>query len=291
MTTLSNSSGFIAPTSLIERFWQNFCVAAAFLTILPLAPLPGSRSGLPADLGEPVPEDVADLSPPVEKPGFLARAAGLFPLIGVGIGTCAALALLASFHIGLHPLACALIALAVAALVSGALHEDGLADFFDGLGGGHTVEQRLTIMSDSRLGSFGALSLVFATIIRAAILSGLFSPDTAALALIAGATVSRATLPGLMRWLEPVRPGGLGAEAGRPEPTKIALAVLIALVTALLTVGFWGAMSALVAALVAAALVGFVARQKLGGQTGDVLGAAQVLAEIAVLAAIAATDQ
>jgi adenosylcobinamide-GDP ribazoletransferase len=94
-----------------------------------------------------------------------------------------------------------------------------------------------------------------------------------------------------MRWLDPVRPSGLGAEAGRPEPTQIALAVLIALVTALLTVGFWGAMSALVAALIAAALVGFLAQQKIGGQTGDVLGAAQVLAEIAVLAAIAAVDQ
>jgi adenosylcobinamide-GDP ribazoletransferase len=228
---------------------------------------------------------------PIEQTNFLAAAAGLFPLIGVGIGTCAALALLASFHIGLHPLACALIALAVAALVSGALHEDGLADFFDGLGGGRTPQERLAIMGDSRLGSFGALALVFATVIRAAVLSGLFSPDTAALALIAGATVSRATLPGLMRWLDPVRPGGLGAGAGRPEPTQIALAVLIALVTALLTVGFWGAMSALVAALIAAALVGFLAQQKLGGQTGDVLGAAQVLAEIAVLVAIAATDQ
>ena len=291
VTTLSKSSGFIAPSSLIERFWQNFCVAAAFLTVLPLARVPASRSVPSATAAETAAEAVESAARPIEHTNFLAAAAGLFPLIGVGIGTCAALALLASFHVGLHPLACAMIALAVAALVSGALHEDGLADFFDGLGGGRTAEQRLAIMADSRLGSYGALALVFAMVIRAAILSGLFSPDTAALALIAGASVSRAVLPGLMRWLDPARAGGLGAEAGRPEPTQIALAVLIALVTALLTVGFWGAMSALVAALVAAALVGFLDQQKIGGQTGDVLGAAQVLAEIAILAAIAATDQ
>lgn len=290
MTTLSKSPGLIAPSSLIERFWQNFCRAAAFLTVLPLARLPTTRPGPPAAADD-VAEGSEGIAQPIEQTGFLAEAAGLFPLVGVGIGTCAALALLASFHIGLHPLACAMIALAVAALVSGGLHEDGLADFFDGLGAGRSKEQRLAIMGDSRLGSFGALALIFATIIRAAILSGLFSPDTAALALIAGASVSRATLPGLMRWLDPVRPTGLGAAAGRPEPTQIALAVLIALVTALLTVGFWGAMSALVAALMAAAIVGFVAQQKIGGQTGDVLGAAQVLAEIAILAAIAATDQ
>ena len=289
MTTLSKSSAFITPSSLVERFWQNFCVAAAFLTVLPLARVPDRRpdsAGLPGDV------TIAETaSPSIDQVGFLARAAGLFPLIGVGIGTCAALALLASFHIGLHPLACAMIALAVAALVSGGLHEDGLADFFDGLGGGRTPERRLAIMGDSRLGSFGAMALIFAMVIRAAVLSGLFSPDTAALALIAGASVSRAVLPGLMRWLTPVRPGGLGALAGRPEPTRIALAVLIALVAALLTVGFWGAMSALVAALLAASIVGLVAQRMIGGQSGDVLGAAQVLAEIAVLIAIAATDQ
>lgn len=67
--------------------------------------------------------------------------------------------------------------------------------------------------------------------------------------------------------------------------------MLIALVTALLTVGFWGAMSALVAALLAASIVGLVAQRMIGGQTGDVLGAAQVMAEIAVLIAIAATDR
>jgi adenosylcobinamide-GDP ribazoletransferase len=287
VTTTVKSSDLIAPASWLERLWQDFCAAAAFLTVLPLAgALPATRPTSADDSAD------DEILPAEQRPSaFLARAAGLFPLIGVIVGIVAALALLASFHIGLHPLACALIGLAAAALVTGALHEDGLADFFDGLGGGRTPEARLAVMQDSHIGSFGALALVFAVLVRAATLSGLFSPDTAALALIAGATVSRAVLPGMMRWLAPARPGGLAAEAGRPETTQVALAVLVALVTALVTVGFWGAMSAIVAALIAATIVGLTAQRLYGGKTGDVLGAAQVLAEIAVLAAIAATDR
>lgn len=295
MTASVNSSELTAP-SWLERLWQDFCAAASFLTVLPLAgalpAAPAADAAAPgiAEDGEP---GTGAAGVPLERrpAAFLARAAGLFPLIGVMVGIVGALALLASFHIGLHPLACALIALAAQALVSGALHEDGLADFFDGLGGGRTIEARLRVMRDSHIGAFGALALVFAVLIRAATLSGLFSPDTAALALIAGATVSRATLPGMMRWLAPARDDGLAAAGGRPEATQVAIAVLIALVTALLAVGFWGAMSALAAALVAAAIVGFAAQRRFGGKTGDVLGAAQVLAEIAVLAAIAATDR
>lgn len=303
MTTSAKTSDLLVPTSWLERLWQDFCAAAAFLTVLPLAgalpatpPPPAARDDA-ADKADDAIDAVAGERPatplPVkERPSaFLARAAGLFPLIGVMVGIAAALALLASFHIGLHPLACALIGLAAAALVTGALHEDGLADFFDGLGAGGTVERRLAVMQDSHIGSFGALALVIAVLVRAATLAGLFSPDTAALALIAGATVSRAVLPAMMRWLPSARSDGLASAAGRPEPTQVALAVLIALVTALLTVGFWGAMSAIVAAAFAAAIVGLAAQRLFGGKTGDVLGAAQVIAEIAVLAAIAATDR
>jgi adenosylcobinamide-GDP ribazoletransferase len=279
----------VSPPSWLERLWHDFAAAAAFLTVLPLA---GALPSVPPAAGDDA-DAAAEAAPlPVaERPAaFLVRAAGLFPLIGVMVGVVAALTLLAAFHVGLHPLACALLGLAAAALVTGALHEDGLADFFDGLGG-RSPEQRLAIMDDSHLGSFGALALVFAVLVRAAILSGLFSPDTAALALICGATVSRAVLPAMMRWLPSARAAGLAFAAGRPEAVQVALAVLIALVTALLTVGFWGAMSAAAAAFFAAAIVGLTAQRLMGGKTGDVLGAAQVITEIAVLAAIAAVDR
>jgi Cobalamin-5-phosphate synthase len=290
-----NSPDPVRQPSFIERSWQDFCVAVSFLTVLPLASL--AFPPTTADDGETDEQDESDAAidtpPPLSTAqtgqGFLVRASALFPLVGVGVGTIAGLALLASFHIGLHPLACALIALVASAIITGGLHEDGLADFFDGVGGGRTVERRLEIMRDSHLGSFGAMALVFGVGIRASILTGVFSPDTAALVVITGATLSRAALPGMMRWLPPARADGLAAAAGSPGPTQIAIATLIAVVTALLTIGFWPAMSALAAAIIAAVIFALVARRLVGGQTGDVLGAAQVIVETAVLGAAAAT--
>lgn len=279
------SPELVSQPSMLERLWQDLCIAVGFLTVLPL----GTLAVPEVSTDEEDDDTTAPLSTTGGAEGFLARAAGLFPIVGIGIGTVAALSLLASFHIGLHPFACALIALATAAIATGALHEDGMADFFDGIGGGRTRERRLEIMRDSHIGSFGALALVFGVGIRASILTGVFSPDTAALMVIAGATLSRATLPGFMRWLPPARADGLGVTAGAPQPAQIALATLIAVATALLTLGFWSAMSALAAAIATAVLFGLVARWKIGGQTGDVLGAAQVIVEIAVLAAAAAT--
>lgn len=282
----------VSQPSMIERLWLDLCVAVGFLTVLPLGSLAAPLEERAQDDDEDLTADAeadAPLSATPTGQGFLVRAAAMFPLVGVGIGTVAALALLAAFHIGLHPLACALVALAASAILTGGLHEDGLADFFDGIGGGRTPERRLAIMRDSHLGSFGALALVFGVGIRASILTGVFSPDTAALIVIAGATLSRAVLPGLMRWLPPARADGLAATAGSPEPTQIAVATLVAMVTALLTVGFWSAMSALAAAIVASVIVGLVARRLIGGRTGDVLGAAQVIVETFVLGAAAAT--
>ena len=272
----------IGPPSMIERLWQDVCVAVGFLTVLPFGSLVAAQPDLNAE------EEVDDMpasltASPTTASGLLARATSLFPLVGIAIGTVGALTLLAAFHIGLHPLACALLALVASIILTGGLHEDGLA------GGGRTIERRLAIMHDSHLGTFGVLALVFGIGIRASILTGVFSPDTAALTIIAGATLSRAVLPGMMRWLPPARVDGLAAAAGRPEPTQIAIATLIAVVTALLTLGFWGAMSALAAAIVAAVIVGLIARKMIGGQTGDVLGMSQVVVEMAVLAAAAAT--
>ena len=280
---------FVSPPSVIERLWRDFCVAAGFLTVLPLTSLAIAPPTLADDDSDDDPAAIplSAASPAAE--GCLAPATALFPLVGLGIGTAAALALLASFHIGLHPLACALLALTTSIILTGGLHEDGLADFFDGIGGGRTRERRLEIMRDSHLGSFGALALVLGVGIRASILTGVYSPDTAALVVLTGATLSRAVLPGLMRWLPPARADGLAATAGRPEPAQVAIAILIAVVTALLTIGFWAAMSAIAAAILAAVIVGVVARRMIGGQTGDALGAAQVIVEIAVLATAAAT--
>jgi adenosylcobinamide-GDP ribazoletransferase len=219
----------------------------------------------------------------------LTRATGLFPLVGALIGLVAGLALLGAFQLGLHPLACAFIALATSIALSGALHEDGLGDFADGLGGA-TRQDRLAIMRDNRIGTFGTLALLFGVGIRAAILSGLTSPEAAALALITAAAISRAMLPGVMRWQRPARADGLAAGVGAPANADVVTAAALALLIALFAVGFWAGLLAAIVAGLAALAVAALAQRTLGGHTGDVLGAVQVIAEMTALAAIAAIE-
>jgi len=244
--------------------WRDDVLAAAqFLTRLPLA-----------GLGAP-------------RPGPLAGAMRAFPLVGiaVGLGGWAALALAAA--LGLPTTIGALLAVATTVAITGALHEDGLADTADGFGGGTGRAGKLAIMHDSRSGAYGALALVFSVALRAAALAAL-TPSRAGLALTAAHTVSRAALPLVMRWLEPARDDGLGAGAGRPDDAAIGWCAAIALVVALLCLGAGtGLVGLLVVAGTVAALAG-LARRQIGGYTGDVLGAAQQIGEIAMLLTAAA---
>ena len=259
----------------LAAWWGRFLLAASFLTCLPIA------RGWPT-AGEPASTTSREFSE-------LARATGLFPVVGALIGLIAGLILLGVFQLGLHPLACAFLALATSIGLTGALHEDGLGDFADGLGG-TSRENRLAIMRDNRIGTFGTLALLFGVGIRASILSGLTSPEAAALALITAAAISRAVLPAVMRWQRPARADGLAAGVGAPRDAEVATAAALALLIALFAVGFWAGLLAVAVAGLAALAVAGLAQRTLGGQTGDVLGAVQVIAEIAALAAIAATE-
>ena len=264
-------------SAVIEGFWRQVRVATTFLTRLPTgAPLePLARDGLPAE---------------ITPQGELAAASGWFPVLGVGIGAASALALLITSEFGLHPLACGLIAVAVAAALSGALHEDGLADFADGLGGGHSPGERLDIMRDSRIGTFGTLAVVLSICLRATLISQFASLSTASAALIAAAAVSRAAMPPVMRWLPPARADGLAFTAGQPQPAQVTAAVASATLICFLALDVRATVAALAATAAGAAAVATVARRALGGQTGDVLGSVQQVAEIVFLAAVAASE-
>ncbi len=254
-------------SQIVADWWLNLRIALAFLTRLPVSPPP------PAD--------------PLAA-GYLARATGLFPLAGAGIGLAAAAAFLGAHGLGLPPLACALVALALSALLTGALHEDGLADVADGLGGGRNRDDRLRIMRDSRIGGYGALAMVFSVGLRAALVAGLSSPETAAAALVTCAAASRAPLAAILRWLPPARAEGLGAGAGRPGVARVAEAWIVAAVVALLVLGPVAALAVLAAAAAAAAAMAWIGHRAIGGHTGDILGASQQLAEMAALAAVVA---
>ena len=218
----------------------------------------------------------------------LSAAARAFPIAGAFVGAVAGAALLAAHSAGLHPMASALAALAVSALVTGALHEDGLADTADGFGGGGTRAQKLKIMRDSRIGVFGVLALVLGVGIRASILAGLLGPWAAAAALVAAASLSRSILPAVMYLLPPARAGGLAKKAGKPDREGAVVAVLLGAMIALLCLGQAPGLWAIAAGGAAAAAVAWLAVRQIGGHTGDVLGAVQQVAEVAVLAAAAA---
>lgn len=216
----------------------------------------------------------------------MGAAVWAYPLAGIAPGLAAALALWAGGAAGLPAAAAALLALAAGALVTGGLHEDGLADLTDGLSGGRTRERRLEIMRDSRIGSHGALALILATGLRAAALGALQGGAVLTVPL-AAAMVSRAGLGPVMRALPPARPGGLGDSAARGSSlARAAAGAVIAAAAALALLGAAPAILALAAGAIATAGVALLARARLGGYSGDVLGAAQIAAETAVLLAV-----
>ncbi len=217
----------------------------------------------------------------------LADAAWAFPIVGVVVGGLSGGALYVAADTALHPLACAVIALVVQAWVTGALHEDGLADVADGMGA-HGKKRALEIMRDSRIGAFGVLGLIFSVGLRAAALASIPGPGLAWGALIAAAALSRAVLPIAMLLVGQARVDGRAAEAGQPNLLGVLLAMGIASAALMLGLAGWVPVLAIVVALPAGGWVLYWAHRKLGGITGDVLGALQQVTEIAVLLAAAA---
>lgn len=215
--------------------------------------------------------------------------AAMAPVAGLVIGAASALALLTALTLGLPPIAAAAIAVAIGVALSGALHQDGLADVADGFGGGATRERKLAIMRDSGIGAYGASALTLALVARVGLVAGLAETGGlghAALSLIAASALSRplALLP--TQLLPPARPDGAGA-AARPKALSVSIGVALGALGALAFGRFAGA-AAIVIALAAAAAVSALARRQIGGYTGDVCGAAAEIAEIAALAALAA---
>lgn len=206
-------------------------------------------------------------------------------LVGLGVGIVAWLALL----IGLPASLAAIFALGAGVVLTGALHEDGLADMADGFGGGKDRERKLAIMRDSHIGSYGALALGLSLLARWAALATLAaaSPLVVLIAAIAAHAASRAALPALMTALPNARSDGLSAGVGRIDPVTARIAGGLGLVF-LLPGGFAFAFITAVLVVALAFLIARLALSQIGGQTGDVLGAAQQIGEIAVLATAAA---
>lgn len=205
-----------------------------------------------------------------------------FPVAGLAVGAIAGLSFWVALALGLPPGPAAALALFGQILLTGALHEDGLADCADGLWGGFERAGRLEIMRDSRVGSYGVLAIGTSLLIRwsALVAAGPWG-------LVIAAVLSRAAMVWPMARLPHARKDGLARLAGRPSGRAMALACGVAALIVLPLAGW--SLLLLAPAVALAALAGTaIARAKIGGQTGDILGGTQQLAEMAALLVLAA---
>ncbi|TCR64841.1 cobalamin-5'-phosphate synthase [Bosea sp. BK604] len=252
--------GWLAATATCIRFYSR----------LPLPRLPGEGD-------------------PHALPDFRSVPRAL-PLAALVIALPAALVLLAGGLAGINPYLAATLAITALALTTGAFHEDGLADTADGLFGGATPERRLDIMKDSRVGSYGAMALGLSLLLRVTALAGILQAAgdwAGAAAVLVAAAWSRADGVRLLANEVPARATGASAAVGRPSNETAWIAVALALVlglavTAASGLPLGGFALGLILAGLAAAWLARLARRLIGGQTGDIIGAAQQLSEIAI---------
>lgn len=228
---------------------------------------------------------VGDVSNGGSVPVRLASAVPWFPLVGAAIGLAQGLVWWGLAEV-VSPLLAAALAAAVALLITGAFHHDGLADIADAFGGGWTVEQRFEILKDSRLGTYGTSALAMALLVEVSAVSSLEPVDGLG-ALVTAHTLGRgAALVAML--VAPVAGDGLGASYMRGlSPVSVTLGVAAGIAVAVFAspvLVVWPIAAAVVAALAVVAL----AHRKIGGVTGDVLGAITVCSLLASLVVTAA---
>src|SRR5215467_798161 len=221
-------------------------------------------------------------SAPIDS-GDVAHASWAFPVAGALVGSVGALTYVIASGIQLPSALAAALALGATLVVTGCLHEDGLADTADGLGGGRDRARKLQIMRDSRLGTYGACALMMSFLLRWAALAAMASPMTVAAALIAAHVSARAALPVFMHFVPAARFDGLSAHAGRPALRAAAVAALLGVLALAAALGPATAIIGLVLATCAGLLMAWLSMRQIGGQTGDVLGALEQIIEIVIL--------
>ena len=200
----------------------------------------------------------------------------------IGLGLSALLWVL--LRLGVPIDVAAALTLAGSFVLTGGLHEDGLADTADGFGGGQTRERKLEIMRDSRIGSYGVLALIVSVLVRWAAICSVATASAPLMVacIVAAHAGSRAMIPALMVRIPPARRDGLSASAGVPPVNVAAIAAAIGIAFALLA-GPAYAICATLLCCVLVLMVGKLAKSQIGGQTGDVAGALQQTGEIGLL--------
>ena len=239
-----------------RKWYWDIIVAVALLTRLPLPNAPDTAFESQAD------------------------SVWAFSAVGLMIGLFGCMSGAIAFGLGLSAPMTAGVMLGVNITLTGAMHEDGLADCADGFWGGFDPARRLEIMKDSQIGTYGVLALLVTIGLRWLALSAVISTGFAG--VIAAAVLSRGVMPAVMAMLVHARDTGLSHSVGRPTQQNAVIALGFAGIIAVLMIGL-NAIGAILICAFVAILVSQLAKAKIGGQTGDVLGATQVLAETAIL--------
>jgi len=218
----------------------------------------------------------------------LARSVWAFPVVGLVVGLAGGFGYWLLHGIGVPAWLAASWGLAAILIVSGAFHEDGLADTADGFGGGRTRERKLEIMRDSRIGSYGAVVLALSLLIRIGALAALERPHAVVAALIAAAMAGRAAMIVPLLLLRPARTDGMASGMGHVPQWSAALGLGLTGLVLLFLLPVGGAFAVAVSAGAAALAVTWLVRAQLGGHTGDTLGAVEVVVECVTLTVLTA---
>jgi adenosylcobinamide-GDP ribazoletransferase len=219
-------------------------------------------------------------------------AAGVvwFPFVGALIGAAVGGAAAGLWYV-VPPIVAAAVAVAAGLLITGAFHEDGLADVADAFAGGTTIPRRLEILKDPRHGSYGVAALCSSIVIRIVCLGSIPGPRSMLFSAVAAHAVARGAAVGLMGAAPLATDRGLGADYGQSTTRGKSIAgASLGLVLAALLIGWWAAPLAGVV-IVAIVAVRWLALRKIGGISGDVLGTCEQIAEclcLVVLTGLAA---
>lgn len=213
------------------------------------------------------------------------KASWAYPLVGALVGAIAALTANILNFFGLPVTICTIMALLTMVALTGGIHEDGLSDSADGLGGGTDKDSILKIMKDSRIGSFGTIALVLIILGRYGSMNELMKIDQLFWPLVAAGAVSRVPMVGAMVYLKPARNDGLSVSVGAPPKFSFIIALIIGILSCVLVVGILSILVLLGVGIITI-IIFYIANEKISGQTGDVLGASQQFAELIALSII-----
>jgi len=211
-----------------------------------------------------------------------SEAVWAYPIVGAAVGAIGGAVYWLTHSLSCPPALAAICALVAMIPATGALHEDGLADFADGLAG-DTKERSLSIMRDHQIGTYGVIALVLSLAMRATAITLIAEPRAVMAALIAADASSRLSAVFIMAALPPARRDGMSASVGSPTAGLAAIALGVTFVIAWLLLPFGVALLLILSAIVSAVVLGRVALNRLGGQTGDVLGASSQICECLAL--------